>query len=66
LKDHCIREMSEHVSSTIGLLPAVEESLSLMHRPLETLLTRNLPAAAAEAANVHSWLVFRPFPQPYC
>src|SRR5215469_2631647 len=37
LKDHCIRAMSEQVSSTIGLPPAVEPSLSLMHSPLATL-----------------------------
>src|SRR5690242_4248454 len=45
LKDHCIRAMSEQVSSTIGLLPAVEPSLSLTHSPIATLFTRYLPEA---------------------
>ncbi len=58
--------MSVQVSSTIGLLPAVEPSLSLMHSPEATLLTRNLPDAAVEAVKVQSWLVLVPSPQPYC
>src|SRR3954467_7691096 len=66
LKDHCIRATSEHVSSTIGLLPAVEPSLSLTHSPVATDCTRYFPDAAAEAVNVHNWLVFVPSPQPYC
>src|SRR5690348_14506866 len=43
LTDHCMRAMSEQVSSTIGLVPAVEPSLSLTHRPVPTLLMRYLP-----------------------
>src|SRR5690349_20949791 len=43
LKENCIRDMSEHVSSTIGLFPAVELSLSLRHKPVATFCTRNLP-----------------------
>src|ERR1700755_485291 len=58
--------MSEQVSSTIGLFPAVEPSLSLMHSPEATLLTRNLPAAAVEAVKVHSWLFLVASPQLYC
>src|SRR3954447_26306665 len=57
--------MSEQVSSTIGLLPAVEPSLSLTHRPDATLLTRYLPDAV-EAVKVQSWLLLVPSPQPYC
>jgi hypothetical protein len=66
LKEICIRETSEQVSSTIGLLPAVEPSFVLMHSPDTTLLTRYLPAAAVEAVNVHSCGGLRPSPQPYC
>ena len=60
LNAHCMRAMSEQVSWTIGLSPAVEPSLSLMHRPLPTLTTRYLPDAADEAVNVHCWLVCVP------
>jgi hypothetical protein len=58
--------MSLQVSWTVGLLPAVEPSLLLTHRLLAVLVTRNLPLAAAEAVNVHCWLVFVPSPQPHC
>ncbi len=64
LNDHCMRAMSEQASCTIGLLPAVEPSLSLRHRPLEALFTRYLPAAAVDAVNVQVWLVLPP--HVYC
>src|SRR5689334_20012239 len=66
LNSHCIRATSEQVSCTTGLLPAVDPSLLLMHRPVATPVTRNLPLAAADAVNVHCWLVFVPSPQPHC
>src|SRR5262245_46124500 len=56
LNDHCIRAMSEQVAWTIGLLPAVEPSLSLMHIDVAAFTTRYFPAAADEAVNVHNWL----------
>jgi hypothetical protein len=65
LKDHCWRATSEQVSSTIGLLPAVEPSLLLRHSPLATLLTRYFPDAA-EAVKFHSCCGLVPSPQPYC
>src|SRR5262245_267439 len=57
--------MSEHVSSTIGLPPAVEPSLSLTHRLVATLTTRYLPDAADEATNVH-WRFACGVPTEYC
>src|SRR5689334_3262014 len=61
-----MREMSEQVSCTIGLFPAVDPSRLLMHRPVATLRIRNLPDAADEALTVQSWLTLVPSPQPYC
>src|SRR6185312_10550944 len=61
-----MRAMSEQVSSTIGLLPAVDPSLSLMHSPVATDFTRYFPDAAVDAVNVHSWFTFVPSPHPYC
>src|SRR4051794_39196647 len=57
---HCMRAMSEQVSCTIGLLPAVEPSWSLTHSPLSALVITYLPAAAADAENDHVWLVLDP------
>src|SRR6185503_7517013 len=60
LKAHCMRATSAQVSWTIGLLPAVDPSLSLMHR---LLAMRYFPP---EAVNDHCWLAFVPSPQPHC
>src|SRR5262245_21569361 len=66
LNASCIRATSEHVSWMIGLLPAVELSLSLTHNPVATLAARYLPGAADDAAKVHCWLTFVPSPHPHC
>jgi hypothetical protein len=55
-----MRAMSEQLSSTIGLLPAVEPSLLLMQSPVAALLTRYLPAAAVEAVTDQVWLALAP------
>src|SRR5215470_2372310 len=56
LKAHCMRAMSEHGSWMMGLPPAVEPSLSLMHRLVATLRMRYLPEAAEDAVKVQDWL----------
>src|SRR4051812_26685397 len=59
-----MRATSEQVSCTIGLLPAVEESLSLTHSLDETLLARYLPDVD-DAVNVHCCQA-APLVQPHC
>src|SRR6185312_4014743 len=66
VNSHCMREMSEQVSCTTGLLPAVDPSRLLTHRPETPLVTRNLPDAAPDAANDHCCGAFVPSPQPHC